>query len=155
MRAMDKNLNTVIGRAKVIDRQMEEYENVVKNEVQRAISADEEAIARLCHNYLDNVRAFIQHEKIRSEFTGELEEPDERLMRSIEEKIPDEYGAIAPRLPGWTGATSLRRTLAKARRRGQDELRHQARYGAEEVRKAKIYVHFWLFLAILSGPTCT
>jgi len=29
LRALDKNLNTVIGRSKVIDRQMEEYENVV------------------------------------------------------------------------------------------------------------------------------
>ena len=65
----------------------QEYEDIVKNEVQRAISADEDAIARLCHNYLDNVRAFIQREKVRNQFTGELEEPDERLMRSIEEKI--------------------------------------------------------------------
>ena len=65
----------------------QEYEDIVKNEVQRAISADEEAISRLCHNYLDNVRAYIQHEKIRNEFTGEAQEPDERLMRSIEEKI--------------------------------------------------------------------
>ncbi len=65
----------------------QEYEDIVKNEVQRAISADEEAISRLCHNYLDNVRAFIQHEKIRNPFTGESEGPDERLMRSIEEKI--------------------------------------------------------------------
>ncbi|MEZ6195793.1 MAG: serine protein kinase [Planctomycetota bacterium] len=65
----------------------QEYEDIVKNEVQRAISADEEAIARLCHNYLDNIRAFIQHDKIRNPYTGEQEEPDERLMRSIEEKI--------------------------------------------------------------------
>ena len=65
----------------------QEYEDIVKNEVQRAISADEEAIGRLCHNYLDNVRAYIQHERIRNPFTAELEEPDERLMRSIEEKI--------------------------------------------------------------------
>ncbi|MEE9392989.1 MAG: serine protein kinase [Planctomycetota bacterium] len=65
----------------------QEYEDIVKNEVQRAISADEEAISRLCHNYLDNIRAFIQHEKIRNTYTGESEEPDERLMRSIEEKI--------------------------------------------------------------------
>jgi serine protein kinase len=65
----------------------EEYEDIVKNEVQRAISADEEAIARLCANYIDNVKAYTQREKIRNKFTGRLEEPDERLMRSIEEKI--------------------------------------------------------------------
>ncbi len=65
----------------------QEYEDIVKNEVQRAISADEEAIARLCQNYLDNIRAYIQHDRIKNPFTSELEEPDERLMRSIEEKI--------------------------------------------------------------------
>ncbi|NRA94891.1 MAG: serine protein kinase [Planctomycetes bacterium] len=65
----------------------EEYEDLVKNEVQRAISADEEAIKRLCANYLDNVKAYTQREKVRNPFTGEQEPPDERLMRSIEEKI--------------------------------------------------------------------
>ena len=65
----------------------EEYEDVLKSEVQRAISADEDAIARLCSNYIDNVRAYTQHEKVRNKYTGKDEEPDERLMRSIEEKI--------------------------------------------------------------------
>jgi serine protein kinase len=65
----------------------EEYEDVVKNEVQRAISGDEEALQRLCANYIDNVKAYTQHEKVRNKYTGENEEPDERLMRSIEEKI--------------------------------------------------------------------
>ncbi|MCG3133748.1 MAG: hypothetical protein HMLKMBBP_00978 [Planctomycetes bacterium] len=65
----------------------EEYEDIVKNEVQRAISADEEAISRLCANYIDNVKAYTQKERIRNRFTGRLDEPDERLMRSIEEKI--------------------------------------------------------------------
>ncbi|MFA4973819.1 MAG: serine protein kinase [bacterium] len=65
----------------------EEYEDVVKNEVQRAISADEDAIARLCSNYIDNLKAYTQKEKVRNPYTGQDEEPDERLMRSIEEKI--------------------------------------------------------------------
>jgi len=65
----------------------EEYENIVKGEVQRAISADEEAIGRLCANYIDNVKAYTQKEKVRNKYTGQDEEPDERLMRSIEEKI--------------------------------------------------------------------
>ena len=65
----------------------EEYEDIVKAEVQRAISADEEAIKRLCANYIENVRAYTQHEKVRNKYTGKDEEPDERLMRSIEEKI--------------------------------------------------------------------
>ena len=65
----------------------EEYEDIVKNEVQRAIAADEEALTRLCGNYIDNVKAYTQREKVRNRYTGSYEEPDERLMRSVEEKI--------------------------------------------------------------------
>src|SRR5712692_6473823 len=65
----------------------QEYEDVVKNEVQRAIAADEDALQRLCANYIDNVKAYTQREKVRNRYTGSYEEPDERLMRSIEEKI--------------------------------------------------------------------
>ncbi len=65
----------------------EEYEEIIKNEVQRAISADEEAIARLCGNYIDNVKAYTQNEKVRNPYTAKDEEPDERLMRSIEDKV--------------------------------------------------------------------
>ncbi len=64
-----------------------EYEDVVKHEVQRAISADETAIDKLCGNYIDNVKAYVQREKVRNPYTGADEEPDERLMRAIEEKI--------------------------------------------------------------------
>jgi serine protein kinase len=65
----------------------QEYEDIVKNEVQRAISADEDAIGKLCANYIDNVKAYTQKEKVKNKYTGQDEEPDERLMRSIEEKI--------------------------------------------------------------------
>ncbi|MFO0887689.1 MAG: serine protein kinase [Isosphaeraceae bacterium] len=65
----------------------EEYEDTVKNEVQRAIAADEDALSRLCGNYIDNVKAYTQREKVKNKYTGPTEEPDERLMRSIEEKI--------------------------------------------------------------------
>lgn len=65
----------------------QEYEEIIKAEVQRAISADESALQRLCANYIDNVKAYTQKEKVKNAFTGQDEEPDERLMRSIEEKI--------------------------------------------------------------------
>ncbi len=64
-----------------------EYEDIVKNEVQRAISADEEAINKLAANYIDNIKAYTLKEKVKNRYTGQDEEPDERLMRSIEEKI--------------------------------------------------------------------
>ncbi|MBL1218077.1 MAG: serine protein kinase [Planctomycetes bacterium] len=65
----------------------DEYEDIIKSEVQRAISADEEAIKTLCANYLENVRAYTQKERVKNKYTGKDEDPDERLMRSIEEKI--------------------------------------------------------------------
>lgn len=65
----------------------EEYEDIIKGEVQRAISADEDAIRRLCANYIESVRAYTQKEKVLNKYTGKYDEPDERLMRSIEEKI--------------------------------------------------------------------
>lgn len=64
-----------------------EYEDIVKHEVQRAISADVGAIEKLCGNYIDNVKAYIQKGKVKNKYTGSDEEPDERLMRSVEEKI--------------------------------------------------------------------
>ncbi|MFW5925004.1 MAG: PrkA family serine protein kinase, partial [Myxococcota bacterium] len=78
---MRKKFSELIGVVK------SEYEEIVKNEVQRAISADEEAIARLSANYIDNVRAYTLKEKVKNRYTGRDDEPDERLMRSIEEKI--------------------------------------------------------------------
>lgn len=65
----------------------QEYEEIIKSEVQRAISADESALQRLCANYIDNVKAYTQKEKVKNSYTGYDEEPDERLMRAIEEKI--------------------------------------------------------------------
>jgi serine protein kinase len=76
----------------------EEYENIVKNEVQRAIAADEDALKRLCGNYIDNVKAYTQREKVKNKFTGQYEEPDERLMRSIERRStsPKPQGRLPP-----------------------------------------------------------
>lgn len=73
--------------AQLISLVKEEYTDIVKNEVQRAIAADEEALTRLCSNYIDNVKAYTQKERVKNKFTGQQEEPDERLMRSIEERI--------------------------------------------------------------------
>src|SRR3954462_5894190 len=76
-----KRFQEIIGLVK------REYEEIVKNEVQRAISADEDAIAKLAANYIDNIKAYPLKERVKNRYTGQDEEPDERLMRSIEEKI--------------------------------------------------------------------
>ncbi len=65
----------------------EEYTERVKYDVQRSIAADKEAISSLCANYIDHVKAYTQNERVKNKFTNDYEAPDERLMRSIEEKI--------------------------------------------------------------------
>lgn len=77
--------------ATCVDLTKTELEEILKNEVQRALVSDEGAIVRLCSNYIDNVFASIEKSKIIDPYTGREVEPDERLMRSIEEKadIPE------------------------------------------------------------------
>jgi serine protein kinase len=65
-----------------------EYDEFARREVQRAfVFSYEEAAGILFENYLDNVEAFCDGIKIRDPVTGEELEPDEKLMRSIEEQI--------------------------------------------------------------------
>lgn len=75
-----------------IDLAKQELEEILKNEVQKALVSDENAIVRLCANYIDNVFAYIDKSKIVDPYTGREVEPDERLMRSIEEKadVPEQ-----------------------------------------------------------------
>jgi serine protein kinase len=71
---------------------IKELNEILKNEVQKALVADEKAIERLCNKYIDNVIAYVNEEKMINPITGEKMDPDERLMRSIEEKnnIPEQ-----------------------------------------------------------------
>ncbi|HYP20865.1 MAG TPA: PrkA family serine protein kinase [Chloroflexia bacterium] len=65
-----------------------EYDEVAKREVQKAfVYSFEEAARTLFNNYLDNVEAFCSGQKMRDQMTDEDREPDETLMRSIEEQI--------------------------------------------------------------------
>ncbi|MFP4978994.1 PrkA family serine protein kinase [Paenibacillus sp. CN-4] len=65
-----------------------EYDTLAKSEVQKAfVYSFEESAKTLFENYLDNIEAFCNWTKIRDPLTDEELEPDERLMRSIEEQI--------------------------------------------------------------------
>ncbi|MDQ3686534.1 MAG: protein prkA [Acidobacteriota bacterium] len=65
-----------------------EYDELAKTEVQRAFVYSFEEMARtMCNNYLDNVEAYCNKERIKDPITEEEMEPDESLMRSIEEQI--------------------------------------------------------------------
>ena len=65
-----------------------EFDDIAKNEVQRAFVYSFEEMAKgICDNYLDNVEAYCNKEKLKDPITEEELEPDEKLMRSIEEQI--------------------------------------------------------------------
>lgn len=65
-----------------------EYDEIAKKEVQKAfVYSYEESAITLMDNYLDNVEAFCNKTKLRDPLTDEEINPDEKLMRSIEEQI--------------------------------------------------------------------
>jgi len=65
-----------------------EYDEIAKKEVQKAfVYSYEESAKTLLDNYLDNVEAYCNKNKLKDPLTGEEMNPDEKLMRSIEEQI--------------------------------------------------------------------
>ncbi|QNK56068.1 PrkA family serine protein kinase [Paenibacillus sp. PAMC21692] len=65
-----------------------EYDGLAKKEIQKAfVYSFEESARTLFENYLDNIEAYCNWAKIKDPLTGEELDPDERLMRSIEEQI--------------------------------------------------------------------
>jgi serine protein kinase len=65
-----------------------EYDELAKVEVQKAfVYSFEESARALLNNYLDNIEAYINKTKLQDPITGEELDPDEKLMRSIEEQI--------------------------------------------------------------------
>jgi len=74
---LDSILTTVI----------EEYSKIARNEVQKAFFVNfEEEIQNLLINYMDHIEAFLDNSSIQDEW-GNSTPPNERLMRSIEEKV--------------------------------------------------------------------
>lgn len=77
----DKYLN-LVGETR------KDYDELAKQAVQRAfVYSYEESAATLMNNYLDNVEAFSQKQKVKDPITDEERDPDEKLMRSIEEQV--------------------------------------------------------------------
>lgn len=72
----------------LLDDVRKEYDERIKKEVQRFfVYSYEEAAHTLLENYLDNVDAYCNKTKVRDPITNEEVDPDEKLMRSIEEQI--------------------------------------------------------------------
>ncbi|MBI3327552.1 MAG: protein prkA [Nitrospinae bacterium] len=91
-----------------------EYDEIAKTDVQKAffVSFEQEALT-LLDNYLDHVEAYLDDKKIIDPITEEERDPDEKLMRSIEEKVKvPESGKDAFR-------NEIFRKVAMAQRRGE------------------------------------
>ena len=72
----------------LISEARQEYDEIAKKEVQKAfVYSFEDSARTLMNNYLDNVEAFCNNQKIKDPITEEDIDPDEKLMRSIEEQI--------------------------------------------------------------------
>jgi len=74
--------------ANLISDARREYDEIARNDVQKAffVSFEKEALT-LLDNYLDNVEAYLDQSKLIDPITGEEVPPNEKLLRSIEEKV--------------------------------------------------------------------
>src|SRR5690606_33110293 len=79
-----------------------------------ALPIFEEEVATLLSNYLDNVEAYLDDSVIIDPVTGEERQPDERLMRSIEEKVNVSESAKD------SFRNEILRKVAIAKRRGEE-----------------------------------
>ncbi|MCL4487931.1 MAG: protein prkA [Chloroflexi bacterium] len=92
-----------------------EYDEIARTDVQKAffVSFEKEAHA-LLENYLDNVEAYLDDTKLSDPITGEEVPPNEKLMRSIEDKVKvPESGKDGFR-------NEIFRKVAMAERRGEN-----------------------------------
>ena len=98
----------------LIDEVRKEFDETAKKEVQRAfVYSYEESAKTLMDNYIDNVEAHCNKEKVKHPITGDDVDPDERLMRSIEEQIGVTENAKREFREG------IMRSVASLMRRGQ------------------------------------
>jgi serine protein kinase len=66
----------------------EEYLKMLENEIAKAfVTAYEEQAQSLFDNYMDNAEAFTTKQKMKDRITNEERAPDEKFMRSIEDRI--------------------------------------------------------------------
>lgn len=73
---------------KFLEQARQEYDELVKTDVLMASVYDFESSAdTLFNDYLDNIEAYCSKTKLEDPVTGERVSPDERIMRSIEDRV--------------------------------------------------------------------
>jgi len=81
----EKYLNLLLGEKESI---AAEFKEIVRKEVNMAfISAYDEQAQSLFDNYILNASAYCKKEKVQDPITGEINDPDEKLMRQLEELV--------------------------------------------------------------------
>jgi serine protein kinase len=65
----------------------EEYEDRAIEDVRHALAYNTEEIEEQGEKYMDNVMAYIDDEQVEDEITGDMQDPDEKFMRSVEEQL--------------------------------------------------------------------
>ena len=65
----------------------EEYEERAIEDVRHALAYNTDEIQEQGEKYMDNVMAYIDDDKVEDEITGDMQDPDEKFMRSVEEEL--------------------------------------------------------------------
>lgn len=74
--------------SEILEEVQQRYCTSVKRDLQKAAGLiAEDEYGKLFERYIQNVKAWIKNEKIKNTQTGSWEEPNERLMRRIEDKL--------------------------------------------------------------------
>lgn len=110
-----------------------EYDELAKIEVQKAfVYSFEESAQTLLNNYLDNIEAYVNKTKLTDPLTDEEIEPDEKLMRSIEEQI----GITENAKRAFREEILIR--ISTLARRGE-RFRYQSHSGLKQAIEAKLF----------------
>jgi serine protein kinase len=70
-----------------IEEVREEYKDRAIEDVRYALAYNTDEIQQQGEKYMDNVMAYIDDDKVEDEITGEMVDPDEKFMRSVEEEL--------------------------------------------------------------------
>lgn len=71
----------------ILDQVEQEYQEIIKKEVNLAIAGDVKALQTMGQKYIENVSAYQRRQRVKNPVTQNMEEPDENFMRAVEEKI--------------------------------------------------------------------
>jgi len=81
---MEENIETY---HRYLEMVREEYRERAIEDVRHALAYDLDEIQRQGEKYMDHVMAYIDDKTIEDELTGREQEPDEKFLRSVEEKL--------------------------------------------------------------------